>query len=129
MIKTIIAVLIAMGLSSSCGSLIKNQSFEMLIMGDFKSVSVDINIHDSKNQIIIINEKKVVDDLISRINNSKRRDASSVIFEKGPEGLLTFEGQDENEDIQVKFFKDNGDVWYKNYIIDSKLMDIISKFK
>lgn len=98
-------------------------------MGDFKSVSVDINIHDSKNQIIIINEKKVVDDLISRINNSKRRDASSVIFEKGPEGLLTFEGQDENEDIQVKFFKDNGDVWYKNYIIDSKLMDIISKFK
>ncbi|WP_054958304.1 hypothetical protein [Paenibacillus dakarensis] len=96
----------------------------MLMEGEFQSVQVYEDIHKSEKLKITIRDKDIIEQIINRMNSSKRESAERMVFEKGPECLLIFQGQDEVT-TKVPFFKSSGNVLYKGFFVDSNLHEIL----
>ncbi|MGG3560608.1 hypothetical protein ABES03_03170 [Neobacillus rhizosphaerae] len=67
----------------------------------------------------VIEDKKVISQIIQKINSSPRKDISKIVFERGPDERMTFEG--ENSKFEVGVFSDSGNVVTKKYYIHTAL--------
>ncbi|SFA70289.1 MULTISPECIES: hypothetical protein [unclassified Bacillus (in: firmicutes)] len=86
-----------------------------------------IYLNGDKEGPYIITDKKVIKNVIKTINSSPKRDISKIIFEKGPDGRIIFEGK--NTDYEVKVFSDGGNIVTEKYYIltDFNLGEIKNK--
>jgi hypothetical protein len=75
----------------------------------------------------VISDKKVINEVIKKINSSPKEDISKIIFEHGPDGRIIFKG---NTTIyEVKVFSYGGNVVTEKYYIHSNLFnDLIEIF-
>ncbi|MFC7681838.1 hypothetical protein [Paenibacillus sp. GCM10028914] len=71
------------------------------------------------DEVVTITDKTEIEWIISKVNNSPRKDASSIVLEHGPDGTMIFQGDRNTK--EVHFFTDSGSVLTDNYIIDANL--------
>jgi len=93
--------------------------FEDKIIEDSDITKITIYKNWDKEGPFVIKDKKVISQIIDKINSSPRREISKVSFERGPDGRMIFEG--ENSIIEVGVFSNSGDVVTKKYYIHSAL--------
>jgi hypothetical protein len=67
----------------------------------------------------VIKDRKVISRITQKIHSSPRKDISKVVFERGPDGRMIFEG--ENSKFEVGVFSDSGNVVTKKYYIQTAL--------
>jgi hypothetical protein len=95
-----------------------------VISGDITSVIVTI--HYEKKKVAEITDAELINELIQKINESKREDISDVVWERGPDGTLQFKNE---EDIVVlRYFSQHSPVdviWTDNqrkYSLDTNII-------
>jgi hypothetical protein len=89
------------------------------IIKDNNITKITIYMNGDNEGPFVIKDKKVISQIIDKINSSPRRDISKIVFERGPDGRMIFEG--ENSIIEVGVFSDSGDVVTKKYYIQTAL--------
>ncbi|WML58542.1 hypothetical protein [Neobacillus sp. PS2-9] len=89
------------------------------IIKDSDITKITIYKNGDKEGPFVIKDKKVISQIIDKINSSPRRDISKVSFERGPDGRMILEG--ENSIIEVGVFSDSGDVVTRKYYIHTAL--------
>jgi hypothetical protein len=88
-----------------------------------------MTIYKNRDEIgpYVITDQKVISQYIQKINSAPREDISKIVFERGPDGRIIFEGGDTVYEVQV--FSDGGNVVTDRYYIqtDINLDDIKTK--
>jgi hypothetical protein len=128
MYKTLLGLWVVIAfIASSCGGSKSGNDTFVLISGEFNSVQVDADIHSSEEPVINFSDTTTIKGIIDKVNRSKREDAKSMVFEEGPDGLLTFNSSDSPDSrITVPYFTETGDVLYEDYFIDANLNELDS---
>ena len=67
----------------------------------------------------VIKDRKVIRRIIQKINSSPRKDISKVLFERGADVRMIFEGK--NSIYKMGVFSDSGNVVTKKYYINTAL--------
>ncbi|MDR6121105.1 hypothetical protein QFZ87_000702 [Bacillus sp. SLBN-46] len=67
----------------------------------------------------VIKDRKVIRQIIQKINSSPRRDISKIAFERGADGRMIFEGK--NSIYKMGVFSDSGNIVTKKYYIHTAL--------
>jgi len=99
-----------------------------LVEEKFSRLESDSNIHDANNPVVSVDDPDHVEEIINKINSSNRKSAAKIVFEKGPEGLITFSNSvSDVPAVEMPYFPESGDVLYKGYIIDSDLNPLLVK--
>ncbi|WP_413305573.1 hypothetical protein AA0X95_03840 [Bacillus sp. 1P10SD] len=93
--------------------------FEDKIIEDNDITKITIYKNGDNEGPFVIKDKKVISQIIQKINSSPRKDISKIVFERGPDGRMIFEG--ENSKFEVGVFSDSGNVVTKKYYIHSAL--------
>jgi hypothetical protein len=94
-------------------------SVTKIIDQNYELVSLYIIKNDKAEKVAELTDKKKIQELTNLINNSKKEDADSVVFEKGPDGILVFEKKDMKLELQV--FTDTGNILTKKYFVNSDI--------
>ncbi|MCM3666109.1 hypothetical protein M3204_16950 [Mesobacillus subterraneus] len=73
-------------------------------------------ISNNKSEIVSeLKDKKKIEKLSDLINDSERKDAKKIAFEKGPDGILVFEKKDKK--LELNIFTDTGDILTEEYYL------------
>jgi hypothetical protein len=92
-------------------------SVTKIVDQNYEIVSLYIIKIDKAEKVAELKDKKKIQELTNLINSSKKVDADSVEFEKGPDGILVFEKK--RKKLELPVFTDTGDVWTKKYYVNS----------
>lgn len=107
----IVFLLIITGCSNN-SSIEFNENYKLNI-DDFHSVLVTLE----GTKVLESNDKSLIEKIINEINTSERQFATEMVFEKGPEGLITLKGEKE---VEISFFKGSGRTIYGDYYIHTE---------
>lgn len=105
LITALITLLIVFGYFCLDNELLKEKSFTKM------------TIYMNGNGPYIITDQKVISNFISKLNSSPKEEKSKIIFEKGPDGRIIFEGK--NTFYEVKVFSLDGNVVTDKYLINT----------
>ncbi|MFJ5714502.1 hypothetical protein [Neobacillus sp. NPDC093127] len=92
-------------------------SVTKIVGQNYEIVSLYIFENDKAEKVAELKDKKKIQELTNLINSSKKEDAESVEFEKGPDGILVFEKKDTKLGLPV--FTDTGNILTKKYYVNS----------
>jgi hypothetical protein len=67
----------------------------------------------------VITDKKVINQIVQRINSAPKEDLSKTTFEQGPDGRMIFEGK--SKVYEVKVFSRTGNVVTNKYYIQTAI--------
>ncbi|MFF2448269.1 hypothetical protein ACFVSW_14310 [Neobacillus sp. NPDC058068] len=98
-------------------SILVSCSVTKIVDQNYEIVSLYIIKNDKAEKVAELKDKKKIQELTTLINSSKKEDADSVVFEKGPDGILVFEKKDKKLELQV--FTDAGNLLTKEYYVNS----------
>ncbi|ETI68249.1 hypothetical protein [Neobacillus vireti] len=100
-------------------SILVSCSVTKIVDGNYEIVSLYIIKNDKAEKVAQLKDKKKIQELTNLINSSKKEDADSVVFEKGPDGILVFEKKDKKLELQV--FTNDGNLLTKEYYVNSAI--------
>jgi hypothetical protein len=109
------SVILTIVMLCGCGS----NHLEDKIIEDSDITKITIYRNWDNEGPFVIKDRKVISQIIQKINSSPRRDISKIVFERGPDGRMVFEG--ENSKFEVGVFSDSGNVVTKKYYIHTAL--------
>lgn len=92
-------------------------SVTKIVDQNYEIVSLYIIKNDKAEKVAELKEKKKIQELTNLINSGKKEDADSVVFEKGPDGILVFEKKDKK--LELRVFTDTGNILTKKYYVIS----------
>jgi hypothetical protein len=81
---------------------------------------MEIYINSDKEVPYVVTDKKVINNIIKKINSSPKEDISKIIFEQGPDGRIIFKGK--TTVYEVKVFSCGGNVVTERYYIRTNLI-------
>ena len=93
--------------------------FEDKIIEDSDITKITIYKNWDNEGPFVINDRKVINQIIQKINSSPRKDISKVLFERGADVRMIFEGK--NSIYKMGVFSDSGNVVTKKYYINTAL--------
>lgn len=100
-------------------AILVSSSITKIVDQKYEIVSLYIIKNDKAEKVAELKDKKKIQELTNLINSSKKQDAGSVVFEKGPDGNLVFEKNDKKLELPV--FTDDGNLLTKKYYVISNI--------
>ena len=93
------------------------EAFGDKIIKDDEYTKITLYKNLEKDGPFVITDKKVINQIIQKINSTPREDLSKITFEQGPDGRIIFEGK--SEVYEVRVFTHSGNVVINNYFINT----------
>ncbi|WP_316569124.1 hypothetical protein [Neobacillus sp. YIM B06451] len=102
------------------GSLLASCSDPKIVEQEYDRVTLYKITADNKHEkIATLADKKKIKELSDLINEGNRKNAQEIEFEKGPDGMLLFEKNEEK--LALGLFIDTGNVLTEEYYINSSI--------
>ena len=93
------------------------EAFGDKIIKDDEYTKITLYKNLEKDGPFVITDKKVINQIIQKINSTPREDLSKITFEQGPDGRIIFEGK--SGVYEVRVFSHSGNVVTNNYFINT----------
>ncbi|RDU37039.1 hypothetical protein DRW41_10140 [Neobacillus piezotolerans] len=102
------------------GSLLVSCSEPKIVEQEYDRVTLYKITADNKHEkIATLTDKKKIKELTDLINEGNRKNAPEIEFERGPDGMLLFEKNDEK--LALGLFIDTGNILTEEFYINSKI--------